>query len=55
MILLKVDSCLIKVPIQGMRLWQRQNVPLDGGGGGPNGRPSSIHHDEPLVDLRMTS
>ncbi len=46
--LLKADSYFIEAPIQSMVLWQGQNVPPNGGGGGPNGKPSSGHHGGPF-------
>jgi hypothetical protein len=44
----KANSCLTKTPIQSKVPWEGRSAPLDGGGGGPNGEPSSGHHGEPL-------
>ncbi len=41
---------LIKVPIQGMGLWQGWNVFLNGGGG-PKSRPLGGHHGGPVGPL----
>lgn len=40
----KVDYHLTKALIQGIGLWQGRSVLFNGGGGEPNGEPSSGHH-----------